>query len=130
MILATPAIALRVSPFSRTSRMVTWLTPAYGRLVTSIKGACRPKSAFLGQFDLASRCELLFYRRERDGVVLDPPPQARQLEGDEPGSTEVTYQLEADLIVPIPGFIKRRTQGRIMHTALRELKARAERSGQ
>jgi ribosome-associated toxin RatA of RatAB toxin-antitoxin module len=52
------------------------------------------------------------------------------LEGDEPGSTEVTYQLEADLIVPIPGFIKRRTQGRIMHTALRELKARAERSGQ
>ncbi len=68
MILGTPAIALRVSPFSRTSRMVTWLTPEYGRLVTSVKGACRPKSAFLGQFDLASRCELLFYRREREGV--------------------------------------------------------------
>lgn len=48
------------------------------------------------------------------------------LEGEEPGTTEVTYQLEADLIVPIPGFIKRRTQGRIMHTALRELKARVE----
>ena len=48
------------------------------------------------------------------------------LEGDQAGTTEVTYQLEADLIVPIPGFIKRRTQGRIMHTALRELKARVE----
>lgn len=48
------------------------------------------------------------------------------LEGDAPDTTEVTYQLEADLIVPIPGFIKRRTQGRIMHTALRELKARVE----
>ncbi|MCB0986765.1 MAG: SRPBCC family protein [Microthrixaceae bacterium] len=48
------------------------------------------------------------------------------LEGDEPGTTDVTYQLEADLIVPIPGFIKRRTQGRIMHTALRELKSRVE----
>ena len=48
------------------------------------------------------------------------------IDGDEPGTTSVTYQLEADLIVPIPGFIKRRTQGRIMHTALRERKARVE----
>lgn len=48
------------------------------------------------------------------------------VEGDAADLTEVTYQLEADLIVPIPGFIKRRTQGRIMHTALRELKTRAE----
>ncbi len=67
-LLRTPAIALRLSAFSRTSRMVTWLTPGYGRLVTAIKGACRPRSAFLGQYDLAGRCELLFYRREREGV--------------------------------------------------------------
>ena len=40
--------------------------------------------------------------------------------------TEVAYQLEAELVVPLPGFIKRRTQGRIMHTALGELKARVE----
>ncbi|MDD5704739.1 MAG: DNA repair protein RecO [Kiritimatiellae bacterium] len=69
-IVKTPAIVLRISPFSRTSRMVTWLTPEYGRVVTAIKGACRPKSAFLGQYDLASRCELLFYRHERDGVHI------------------------------------------------------------
>ena len=43
-------------------------------------------------------------------------------------STAVTYELEAELVVPLPGFIKRRTEGRIMHTALQELKARAEAS--
>ncbi len=40
--------------------------------------------------------------------------------------TLVTYELEVALVLPLPGFIKRRTQGRIMHTALDELKARAE----
>jgi len=44
------------------------------------------------------------------------------------GSTEVTYALEVELRVPLPGFIKRRAQSRIMHTALEELKARVESS--
>ena len=39
---------------------------------------------------------------------------------------DVTYVLEAELIVPLPGFIKRRTQLKIMHTALKELKSRVE----
>ena len=68
MIAKTEAIALRNVPFSRTSRVVTWLTRDYGRIVTVIKGACRPKSFFLGQIDLAYRCELLFYRRDSNGV--------------------------------------------------------------
>jgi hypothetical protein len=42
------------------------------------------------------------------------------------GGVEVTYQLEAELVVPLPGFIKRRTQLKIMHTALKELKGRVE----
>lgn len=42
------------------------------------------------------------------------------------GGTDVTYQLEVELILPLPGFVKRRTQTRIMHTALKELKARVE----
>jgi ribosome-associated toxin RatA of RatAB toxin-antitoxin module len=44
------------------------------------------------------------------------------------GSTEVSYTLEVELRVPLPGFIKRRAQSRIMHTALEELKARVESS--
>lgn len=42
------------------------------------------------------------------------------------GATVVTYDLTVDLRIPIPGFIKRRAEGRIIHTALADLKARAE----
>ena len=42
------------------------------------------------------------------------------------GETEITYRLVVDLKVPLPGFVKRRAEGRIMGTALRELKARVE----
>jgi ribosome-associated toxin RatA of RatAB toxin-antitoxin module len=42
------------------------------------------------------------------------------------GSTEITYRLVVDLKVPLPGFVKRRAEGRIMGTALRELKVRVE----
>lgn len=40
-------------------------------------------------------------------------------------ATKVTYLLSIELIVPIPGFIKRRAEGRILHT-LKELKVRCE----
>jgi ribosome-associated toxin RatA of RatAB toxin-antitoxin module len=46
----------------------------------------------------------------------------------EPSGTEVTYHIEAELRVPIPGFIKLRATSRIMATAIRELKARVESS--
>lgn len=39
--------------------------------------------------------------------------------------TEVTYELLVDLLVPLPGFIRRRAESRILDT-LNELKARAE----
>ena len=39
--------------------------------------------------------------------------------------TDVTYSLSIDLIVPLPGFIKRRAEGRILHT-LKDFKARCE----
>ncbi len=42
------------------------------------------------------------------------------------GGTEVSYHLEAELKVPLPGFIKMRAQSRIMSIALRDLKARVE----
>lgn len=42
------------------------------------------------------------------------------------GGTDVTYELAVDLVVPLPGFIKRRAEGKIIGTALRELKRRVE----
>jgi len=35
-----------------------------------VKGAHRPKSAFLGQYDLFYTCELLFYARDRGGLHI------------------------------------------------------------
>jgi ribosome-associated toxin RatA of RatAB toxin-antitoxin module len=42
------------------------------------------------------------------------------------GATEIVYRLVVDLKVPLPGFVKRRAENRIMGTALRELKAVVE----
>lgn len=70
VILKDTAIVLRVAPVSNTSRMVQWFTPAHGKITTLIKGAQRPKSAFLGQFDLFYSCELLFYARERNHIHI------------------------------------------------------------
>lgn len=68
MLEQTKAIALHIRPWSKTSHMVTWITPERGRLVTSVKGACRPKSAFLGQYDLFYTCDLIYYDHDREGA--------------------------------------------------------------
>lgn len=68
MILKTEAIVLASRPFSKTSRMVAWLSRDAGRIVTPVKGACRSKSLFLGQIDIGYRSELLYYERESNGV--------------------------------------------------------------
>jgi ribosome-associated toxin RatA of RatAB toxin-antitoxin module len=48
-----------------------------------------------------------------------------RFEPDERG-TKVTYDLEVELLVPIPTFVKSRAAQRIQTQALRELKAQAE----
>jgi ribosome-associated toxin RatA of RatAB toxin-antitoxin module len=42
------------------------------------------------------------------------------------GGTEIVYQLVVELRVPLPGFIKRRAEGLILHAAIKDLKARVE----
>lgn len=44
-------------------------------------------------------------------------------------STQVVYHLAVELTVPLPGFVKRRAEARIMHTALSELKEYVEAGG-
>ena len=73
----TEAVCLDIRPWSRTSHIVTWLTPV-GKVATVVKGAVRPKSAFLGQYDLNYTCDILYYARAkgelhalRDCVPLD-----------------------------------------------------------
>lgn len=61
----TKGLVLEVRPWSRTSHIVTWLTPDRGPVTTLVKGALRPKSAFLGQYDLFYTCELIYYARAK-----------------------------------------------------------------
>ncbi len=64
--------------------------------------------------------------------ALDEGDIMRRLDGRylfepvETGGTAITYELTVELLVPIPGFVKRRAEGKIMGTALRELRHRIE----
>ena len=49
-----------------------------------------------------------------------------RMAADGEAATDVVYELAIDLVYPIPGFVKRRAEGRIIKTALSELKARVE----
>jgi DNA repair protein RecO len=80
----TTGIVLDIRPWSRTSHIVTWLTPERGPVATLIKGAVRPKSAFLGQYDLFYTCELVYYVRAkgdlhavREAVPVEPREHLR-----------------------------------------------------
>jgi ribosome-associated toxin RatA of RatAB toxin-antitoxin module len=58
-------------------------------------------------------------RRLDGSYLLEPVP------GDDE-RTRVTYHLAVDLVVPLPGFVKRRAESKIIHSALRELRAHVE----
>jgi ribosome-associated toxin RatA of RatAB toxin-antitoxin module len=58
--------------------------------------------------------------RELDGAY-----HLREADGDDE-VTELVYELSVDLVLPIPGFVKRRAEARILKTALSDLKALIE----
>jgi uncharacterized membrane protein len=58
--------------------------------------------------------------RKLDGRYVFQPA------GDDAASTDVVYELEVELVIPLPNFVKRRAEGLIMTSALPELKARVE----
>lgn len=57
------AIPLACFPYSSTSRVVHWLTRHHGKISTLLKGALRPRSPFLGEYDLFSTSELLYFAK-------------------------------------------------------------------
>jgi ribosome-associated toxin RatA of RatAB toxin-antitoxin module len=96
--------------------LATWRAAAFGRstsytLAYDFSEAPRIVSWKLTKGDITTKLE--------GSYVFDPA---------EGSGTNVTYHLEAELRVPIPGFIKMRATSRIMATAMRELKARVESS--
>jgi uncharacterized protein YndB with AHSA1/START domain len=59
------------------------------------------------------------------GDIMRTIDGAYHLSATADGGTEVRYDLAIDLVVPLPGFVKRRAEVRILNT-VRELKVRAE----
>jgi len=59
---------------------------------------------------------------------LDGEYEFLAVEGD-PNSTEVVYHLAVDLSVPLPGFVKRRAEARIVRTALSDFTQHVEQAG-
>jgi uncharacterized membrane protein len=80
------------------------------------------------RYDYDRAPDVLAWRLVKGDITrqLDGSYELRQLD-DTPGRTEVTYHLAVDLLVPLPGFVKRRAEARIVHTALRQLRSHLER---
>lgn len=96
-----------------------------GTLVTFRAAAFGRSTSYTLRYDYGDAPRTLAWVQERGDLTsrLDGE-YVFDAAGD--GNTDVTYHLVVELKVPIPGFVKRRAEGRIMGTALRELKARVE----
>jgi hypothetical protein len=86
------------------------------RLRYDYEGAPYQLSWFLESGDL---------QRELDGAYHLREVELPEGEGDGE-TTEVVYELSVDLVLPIPGFVKRRAEARILKTALTDLKTLVE----
>lgn len=94
--------------------LVRFRTAAFGR-----------STSYTLAYDYSHAPRVLAWRLV-DGDITTKLDGSYVFEEAEGGGTDVTYHLEVELRVPIPGFIKMRAQSRIMSTALRQLRLRAE----
>jgi uncharacterized membrane protein len=80
------------------------------------------------RYDYAKAPQVLAWRLVEGDITrkLDGSYELEAVDGD-PDRTRVTYHLEVDLRVPLPGFVKRRAEARIVSTALRSLRDHLER---
>jgi ribosome-associated toxin RatA of RatAB toxin-antitoxin module len=95
-------------------QLVTFRAAAFGR-----------STSYTLAYDYAQAPHVLSWVQTRGDITSKLDGQY-VFEPSEGGGTEVTYHLEVEMKVPLPGFIKMRAQSRIMSIALRDLKARVE----
>ena len=79
------------------------------------------------RYDYSRAPEVLAWKLVEGDItrMLDGSYVLAPVDGDA-DSTLVTYHLEVDLLVPLPGFVKRRAEARIVSTALRSLRTHLE----
>jgi uncharacterized protein YndB with AHSA1/START domain len=75
-------------------------------------------------YDYSEAPKALAWRIVR-GDIMRTIDGAYRFAANDAGGTDVTYDLSIELVVPLPGFVKRRAEVRILNT-LKELKERAE----
>src|SRR5665213_3475201 len=95
------------------------------RLVSFRAGAFGRSARYVLAYDYSEEPVALSWT-QRDGDITRSLEGSYRFIADGDGSTEVTYELSIDLRVPVPGFVRRRAEGNILHAALRDLKARVE----
>lgn len=80
------------------------------------------------RYDYAKAPRVLAWRQVRGDITrkVDGSYELEPVDGDD-GRTRVTYHLEVELILPLPGFVKRRAESRLLSTALRSLRDHLER---
>jgi hypothetical protein len=95
--------------------------------VTFRAAAMGRSTSYTLRYDYSGAPHRLAWRLVQGDIMrqLDGTYVFRAVDGD-PDSTEVLYHLTVELVIPLPGFVKRRAEARIVHTALRELKGRVE----
>ena len=94
-----------------------------GVLVAYRAAAMGRSTNYVLRYDYSDAPQVLAWKVEESDVTrkLDGSYELLPVDGD-PHSTSVVYNLTVELVVPLPGFVKRRAEGRIIHTALRELR--------
>lgn len=75
-------------------------------------------------YDYAQAPDVLAWKMVK-GDIQRSMEGAYHLRGTADGGTEVRYDLVVELAAPLPGFVKRRAEVRILNS-VRELKTRAE----
>jgi ribosome-associated toxin RatA of RatAB toxin-antitoxin module len=96
-----------------------------GSLVTYRAAGMGRSTSYTLRYDYANAPRELAWVLEK-GDIMRKLDGAYVFDSGDDGTTDVTYHLEAELIFPLPGFVKDRARGFILHTALKELKARVE----
>ena len=99
---------------------------ALGRasIVSFRAGAFGRSTSYTLVYDYSKASEISWTQREGDLTSRLDGRYVFRPTSD--GGTEVIYSLAVELRVPIPGFVKRRAEGHILHAAVRDLKTRVE----
>lgn len=107
----------------KAARIITSDEEGRGRQVEFRAAAMGRSTTYTLEYDYSAAPRVLSWHmvdgdmtRTLDGSYeLVPEPEG-------PDTTEVVYNLTVDLRMPLPGFVKRRAEGLIIHTALDELR--------